>query len=150
MARKPATYQDMFLTLLVQGYIIIMNSEEGAIKERISTLLEDLMSDAELYGWECTRVFHGVWLNQLEQGRTTLPEGENLDFNGLWCDIQPLHLPLPPPLPGHHGTGCCTSSQLSSTPQSGLVQRPVWPTMRMDVRTGAHTRMSNTSAVSTC
>ena len=51
--------------------MIIMKGEEGAIKERMATYLEDLMSDAELYSCELTRVFLGVWLKQLEQRRTT-------------------------------------------------------------------------------
>ena len=68
---KPAAYQDLALALFVQGYMIIMKREEGAINERMTTHPEDLMSDAKLYGWECTRVFHGIWLNWLEQVRTT-------------------------------------------------------------------------------
>ena len=51
--------------------MIIMKGDEGAIKKRMATHLENMMSDAELYGWKITRTFHGVWLNQLEQGRAT-------------------------------------------------------------------------------
>ena len=39
------------------------------------------MSDAELYGWDQVRTFHGVWLNQLEQGQCTwMDEEEKLRF----------------------------------------------------------------------
>ena len=62
VARKPAPYQDMSLALLVQGYMIIMKGEDGALKERMTTHLEDL-SDAKLYSSESTRAFNGVWLN---------------------------------------------------------------------------------------
>ena len=70
----------MFWALFVQGYMIIGMGEERAIKERMATNLEDLMSDAELYGWEGTRAFHTVWLNQLEQGRNTWHDKEKLIF----------------------------------------------------------------------
>ena len=69
MAWKPAAYQDMSLALFVQGYMIIMKDEEWAIKERMPTHLDDFMSNAELYSWECTKAFHGVWLNQHERGK---------------------------------------------------------------------------------
>ena len=71
VAGKPAAFQDMSLLLFVQGYMIIMKGEVGAIRERMATPLEDLISNAELYGWEWTRDFHCVWPNQLEQGRFT-------------------------------------------------------------------------------
>ena len=62
----------MSLALFVQGHLISMKGEGGGgIKERMAAHLEDLMSDAKLYGWEWTRAFHGVWFNQLEQGRST-------------------------------------------------------------------------------
>ena len=31
--------------------------------------LQELMADAELYGWEPIRAFHAVWLQQLENGQ---------------------------------------------------------------------------------
>ena len=33
--------------------------------------LEELMWDIDLYGWESVPAYHGVWRNQLEQGRLT-------------------------------------------------------------------------------
>ena len=62
--------------MVCAGLYDIIKGEEEAIKERMATHLEDLMSDAELYGWEQTRVLHGVWLNQLELGRTTWHDKE--------------------------------------------------------------------------
>ena len=50
------------------GYLLVIKSEVGAIKEKMATHLEELMSDAELYSWERVRAHHRVWLNQLEQG----------------------------------------------------------------------------------
>ena len=46
-ARKPTAYQDISMPLLVQDYMIIMEGEEGAIKERMVSHLKGLMSDAE-------------------------------------------------------------------------------------------------------
>ena len=44
------------------------------------THFEELMCDAQLYGWQRVRAFHGVWLNQLEQGRATWQDEEKLRF----------------------------------------------------------------------
>ena len=46
------------------------------VKAKMASHLEELMGNAELYGWERVRAFHGVWLNQLEQGWPTWEEGE--------------------------------------------------------------------------
>ena len=43
---------------------------------------KDLISDAQLYGWDRTRAFHGVWLNQLEQGRCIwFDEDDKMQFH---------------------------------------------------------------------
>ena len=43
--------------------------------------LEELMGDAEFYGWERVRAYYEVWLNQLEQGQATWEEEEeNIRF----------------------------------------------------------------------
>ena len=44
--------------------------------------LKDLMSDAQLYGWDRAKTFHGIWLNQLKQGHCTWMEKvEKLEFH---------------------------------------------------------------------
>ena len=59
-----------------------MKGEEGAMRQRMASHLKELMLDAELYGWECTRTFHGIWLNQLEQDRYTwMDDDEKLRFH---------------------------------------------------------------------
>ena len=60
---KPATYQDLSIPVFEQGYLIIMDIEDGLIKKQMAAHLQDLMSDAQLYGWERARTFHSVWLN---------------------------------------------------------------------------------------
>ena len=57
-----------------------MEGEEGAIRKRKTSHLKELMSDAKLYGWECTRTFHGAWLNQLEQVKRIWMDDEKFRF----------------------------------------------------------------------
>ena len=66
--RKPASFQDVFIPVFVQGHLISMESEEGLVKQLMATHLQDLMSGAQWYGWEKVRTFHVVWLSQIEQG----------------------------------------------------------------------------------
>ena len=66
----------------MQGYLVIMESGDSTIRQRMAANLKDLMSDAELYVWDRTRTFRGVWLNQLEQGHCKwLDEEEKLRFH---------------------------------------------------------------------
>ena len=67
-ARKLAGYEDLSIPMFVQGYLIIMKDEEEAIKDKMATHLEELICNAQLYGWEGVRAFHGVWFNQLHLG----------------------------------------------------------------------------------
>ena len=48
-----------------------MDPEEGLVRQKMVAHLKDLMSDAQLYGWDRARTFHGVWLNQVEQRHCT-------------------------------------------------------------------------------
>ena len=47
---KPATYGDMSIPLFVQGYLITMEGEESPSMQKMAIHLNELMSDAELYG----------------------------------------------------------------------------------------------------
>ena len=66
LAAKPIAYQEMLIPLFVQGHCIVMDTEDGLIRQNMVVHLMDLLSDAQLYGWDHARTFHGVWLNQLE------------------------------------------------------------------------------------
>ena len=70
-AGKPAAYEDLSIPLFIKGYRIVMKGEEGAIKDKMATHLEELMADTELYGWQRVRAYHRVWLKQREQGWAT-------------------------------------------------------------------------------
>ena len=65
---KPASYQELTIPIFVQGFLITMELEEGPVKKLLSKHLQNLMSDAQWYGWDKVRTFHGVWLKQIEQG----------------------------------------------------------------------------------
>ena len=67
-ARKPAAYEELLIPLFVQSYLIVMRGEKEGVRAKMASHLEDLMGDSELYGWERVRAYHGVWLNQVEQG----------------------------------------------------------------------------------
>ena len=57
--------------------------------------LKDLMADAEMYGWEKTCAFHGVWMNQIEQGQCTwLDDEEKLNFR--WALVWNESISSPP------------------------------------------------------
>ena len=79
---NPASKQELTIPLFVQGYLIVMELEEGRDKKLMSTHRQDLMSDTQWYGWDKVRTFHGVWLNQIEQGRCTWTDKEEkLNFH---------------------------------------------------------------------
>ena len=49
----------------------VMEAEKPAIRPLMATHLQELMGDAELYGWESVRTFHVVWLQQLDHDMVT-------------------------------------------------------------------------------
>ena len=68
----------------------------GAIRQKMVTHLKDLMSDAQLYGWDRFRTFQCVWLNQLEQWRCTWMDEEKLTFCRAMVWHKPPYFPLAP------------------------------------------------------
>ena len=96
-------YQELTIPLFVQGFLIIMEFEEGPVKKLVSTNLRDLMSDAQWYRWDKVRTFHGVWLNQMEQGSCTWTYNEEkLKFH-MALAWHPVSSSLPPYT--HHEQG---------------------------------------------
>ena len=128
---------------------MVMATEEGLTRQKMVTQLKDLMSDAQLYGWDHARTVHGVWLNQLEQGHCT------------WMDVEKLTFPSPlvwhpesssssaPPLPGPWGgpVNAATSPPQSTTPLLGPAQRPARPTIPLDATNGGSTPRTSISAI---
>ena len=70
------SYKELSIPLFIQGYLIVMKGEKGAVRAKMASHLADLMGDVELYGWERATAYHGVWLNQLEQGSRASWENE--------------------------------------------------------------------------
>ena len=44
---NPASYQELTIPLFLQGYLIVMELEEGPVKKLMSTHLQNLMSDTQ-------------------------------------------------------------------------------------------------------
>ena len=102
---------------------IIMIPVEGAevaIKERIASHLQELMLKTELDGWEHTIAFHGIWLDQLEQGRCTWMDHEEkliLEGTGL----------APSQFSPSHATTARTSPRTRHCKNLGSYNTPVRP-----------------------
>ena len=151
--------QDLSIPLFVQAYLTIMDTEEGLVKKQMATHLQDLMLDAQLYGWEMTRTFHCVWLNQIEQGHCTWTDAEEkLKFHrDLVLHPASSSLCAPPttrasdrlsapPQPGpwaRPGNTVTSPQQISST-----TPRPARPTKPW-MQHGVSTQTSSISALST-
>ena len=71
----------------MSGYLGVMEKEEESIKPFMARHLQELMTDMELYSWESARVYHAVWLQQLENGQVPWDDMETkLQFrNSLVC-----------------------------------------------------------------
>ena len=66
----------MSIALFVNGYLAVVAVEHVAIQEYMMVHLQELMEDAEQYGWRVIREFHAAWLQLLEQGRAAW--GDNI------------------------------------------------------------------------
>ena len=114
---KPASYPDISVLQFVYGYLIVMESKEADIKVKMAAHLKDLMSDAQVYGWDRTKVFNGIWLNQFEQGRCTwYDEDDKMQF----CRTLIWHLACPSP--SHPTT--TRASPRTRQQQTSQLQRP--------------------------
>ena len=60
----------------MSGYLIIMEGENQAVKSQMAHHLQKLMADTVLYECDKVRVFHAMFLNQLEQGQATWGDEE--------------------------------------------------------------------------
>ena len=66
---QPATYVNLSIVMFVSGFPAMMEKENEAIQLLMARHLQELMADAELYGWDPVRSYHAVWLQQLENNR---------------------------------------------------------------------------------
>ena len=119
---------------LVQGYLIVMRCEMEAVRAKMASHLEDLMGDLELYVWERVRAYHGVWLNQLEQGRATWEDEEDkVRFRMPLSGTRPPPLHQQSPLQQRQVPRSSQSRPLSTMYQPGPSQKSARPTVRASV-----------------
>ena len=71
-----AMYNSLFVPLFFSGYMQVMVNGGSEARYQTSTHFVELMSDAELYGWEAVHAFRVVWLQQLEHGRVNWADEE--------------------------------------------------------------------------
>ena len=68
-ASQPVVYEDMSISLCVSGYVMVMTGwggEKDQVKPYMIQHLQELMEDADSYGWEPAREYHAIWLQQME------------------------------------------------------------------------------------
>ena len=97
---KPAEYEGISIPLFFSGDLAVISTEKPSIHYLMVQHLQDLMSNAELYGWKPVRAFLAIWLQQLEQDRETWANMEvKLKYRRPWCGIMlldPCGQPQPP------------------------------------------------------
>ena len=64
------------MPVFVQGYLIVMAKVDTKTRDIIAKHLEELMSDCNMCGWEEVRAYHGILLNQMEQGHLSWQDCE--------------------------------------------------------------------------
>ena len=65
---QPAVYEQLTLPLFVTGYLAVVDTVKLGLKEVMLKILHELMVDAVTYGCKLVRIYHAVWLQQLENG----------------------------------------------------------------------------------
>ena len=55
----------------VNEYLTVMAEEPEEVKSEMQWHRQELIEDAEVYGWKCIRFYHTAWLRQLEHSQAT-------------------------------------------------------------------------------
>ena len=72
----------------MSGYLAVLETVKPTHKPLMTKHLEELMADAELYGWESVRAYHAVWLQQIENGMVNwMMAMLNLNLTVHWSGI---------------------------------------------------------------
>ena len=66
---EPVTYELISLPQFVTGYLSVLDTVKSGERHIMLKHPKELMADASTYRWEAMRAYHGVWLQQLENGR---------------------------------------------------------------------------------
>lgn len=84
---KPVAYDELTFQDFVLGYTMISEEQSTGIRQAMIRHLQGLCRDVTKHGWEATRDFHGIVLNEIELGHLTWPEHEviqQLRAEELW------------------------------------------------------------------
>ena len=66
---EPAIYEELSAVLFINGYLTVLVEYTEEVKGHMLWHLQELMEDAEFYGWRSVRDYHVAWLLKFEQGR---------------------------------------------------------------------------------
>ena len=116
IAGKPATYQDLTIHLFIQGYVIIMEGEEGPSRQEWPPISRNSCQTQSCMGGIARGLTTGSGLiSSSRADALCMMRQRRSHFVGLWCGTWPLHPSLPLSLPGPLAVGGSTRPQLSST-----------------------------------
>ena len=62
---QPPVFEELSLALFTNGYLCVLAG--GLVINK--ALMQELMEDADMYGWRVVRDYHAAWLQKIEQGR---------------------------------------------------------------------------------
>ena len=83
-----AAYDDLTVTEFVHGFVTTLLASHADARDKNTQLrhLQHLMLDATDYGWEAARHAHGVILQEMEAGRITWADEDNIqELRHLYC-----------------------------------------------------------------
>ena len=52
---QPVVYDDMGIALFINGYLTVLGEETDKVKGFMLAPLQEVMEDADIYGWKCVR-----------------------------------------------------------------------------------------------
>jgi hypothetical protein len=66
---KQVAYDELTIFEFIIGYVTIMEQQKPIFREAMASHLQALCRDASKFGWEATRDFHGIVLQEMELGQ---------------------------------------------------------------------------------
>ena len=86
---KQVQYDQLTFPEFVLGYTMVSEQESPAVHRAMTKHLQSLCRDIGIHGWEPTRDFHGIFLNEIELGHITwfdTQETQQLKLDELWSN----------------------------------------------------------------
>ena len=71
-------YGYMIIGLCINGYLTcaVLGEEHDVVKGFMLAQLQEVMEDADVYGWKCVKGYHPVWRQHIGQGRAAWEDEE--------------------------------------------------------------------------